>query len=417
MGSSLGVVEQGFSRDEKAYSENPDPSLGNGHDLLPAKEASTRPQSFWRPKTASGTISTLVIRTLLTLCGTWFVWRCIDINIPSLASSSARDRICNRLGPGCAHYPFLGTDVLDARTRPQDLSNDSRVMHEIPQYVLDYAPLVHLYSDEQFWPCDMAEHLFHVTPELNYTPIQGRLQYSNLTNLDRLNEFEKGRHVYLTSNDNVEERPDWLGGQKNIPEDFEGADGDESRKNKFRYRSKGGRSDAPAVLVTVNKGNGIVDAFWFYFYSYNLGNVVFNIRFGNHVGDWEHSLIRFQHGKPKVVFFSEHNFGSAYSYSAVEKIGKRVSCHSSACHIHGLQDLARCLFRHWHPRHVRDLRRSPLRSASRHSSRPNRPRSALGPCLKLSHVHLQPSDRHSSSIQFYAACSHRMVLFRRPLGR
>ena len=219
--------------------------------------------------------------------------------------------------------------VVDIKTRPEDLANDPRVMHEIPQYVLEYAPLVHLYSEEQFWPCDIKEHLFHVTPELNYTPIQG-LPPLNLTNLDQLNQFGEGRHVFLTSNDNVEDRPDWLGGQINIPDDFR----DEAKaehfefqtiRGKIRKQSHSGHSDAPAVLVTVDKGDGIVDAFWFFFYSYNLGNVVFNIRFGNHIGDWEHTLIRFQHGKPELVFVSEHFFGSAYRYSAVEKIGNRVS--------------------------------------------------------------------------------------------
>lgn len=221
------------------------------------------------------------------------------------------------------------TSVVDTKTRPEDLASDPGILHKIPQYVIDYAPLVHLYSEEQFWPCDIKEHLFHVTPELNYTPIQG-LPQSNLSNLDQLNQFEQGRHVFLTSNDNVEDRPDWLEGQINIPDDFSSeakADRFESRatKGKAPKQSYGGHSDAPAVLLTVDKGDGIVDAFWFFFYSYNLGNVVFNIRFGNHIGDWEHTLIRFQHGKPKVVFVSEHFFGSAYSYSAVEKIGNRVS--------------------------------------------------------------------------------------------
>jgi hypothetical protein len=81
----------------------------------------------------------------------------------------------------------------------------------------------------------------------------------------------------------------------------------------------GGYSPAPATLVMVDKGNGILDAFWFYFYSYNLGTTVLNIRFGNHVGDWEHSLIRFKDGVPKAVFFSAHSGGLAYSYNAVEK--------------------------------------------------------------------------------------------------
>jgi len=327
MQASPDLLEKGFPQEEKTCSNVSDPLMGKNYKTSLKEGPRPVPPSSRSQQTASGTIITIVIRIFLTLLGTWFAWSCIEFHIRSLASPSTRDRICKRfgvLGPGCAHKPFLWNDVLDARTIPQDLSNDSRVMHEIPQYVLDYAPLVHLYSEEQFWPCDIAEHLFHVTPELNYTPIQGRLQNSDLTNLDQLNEFEKGRYVYLTSNDNVEERPDWLGGQKNIPDDFDEDKGADGHKSKIGKQGKGGRSHAPAVLVTINKGNGIVDAFWFYFYSYNLGNVVLNIRFGNHVGDWEHSLVRFQHGKPKVIFFSEHNFGSAYSYGAVEKIGKRV---------------------------------------------------------------------------------------------
>ena len=228
-----------------------------------------------------------------------------------------------------SHLGWQELSNVDDKSQAEDLANKPRVKHEIPQYVLDYAPLVHLYSEEQFWPCDIKDHLLHVTPELNYTPIEG-LPPLNLSNLDELNGFEEGSDVFLTSNDNVEDRPDWLGGQVNIPDDY--ADDSKTYRSdpkaaspKSGTRSQGGHSDAPAVLVTINKGDGIVDAFWFFFYSYNLGNVVFNVRFGNHIGDWEHTLVRFQHGKPKIVFVSEHFFGSAYSYSAVEKIGKRVS--------------------------------------------------------------------------------------------
>lgn len=240
-------------------------------------------------------------------------------------------------------------------------ANQSRMLNEIPHYVFDYAPLVHLYSGEEFWPCDIAEHLRHVTPELNYTQIQSRAQNLDLTNLDELNEWEQGRFVYLTSDDNVEKRPDWLRGGKIIPDlhrpkmvfetnrnrgqdrrsklssrsQLNSSNKEEARSytdkaatqislDEIERRQSAGRSDAPAVLIVVNKGAGKVDAFWFFFYSYNLGNKVFNVRFGNHVGDWEHTLVRFQDGKPKYVFFSEHNFGTAYSYGAVEKIGKRV---------------------------------------------------------------------------------------------
>jgi hypothetical protein len=264
-------------------------------------------------------------------------------------------------------------------------------MRDIPEYVMEYAPLVHLYSGEQFWPTDIADHLVHVTAKLNSAET---LTYSpNLTNLAGLNEFQKGRNVYLTSNDDPETPPEWLAGEMNKPRDsrgkeelradarkdlesdagVEGETVDETAKKSGWYEAgegnkvpfgkrnamasadpdadaamheydvesyheaihardnhpwrhrKPGKSSAPAVLVVVDKGNGIVDAFWFYFYSFNQGNKVLNIRFGNHVGDWEHSMVRFQHGQPKAVFLSEHNFGGAYSYDAVEKMGKRVS--------------------------------------------------------------------------------------------
>ena len=259
--------------------------------------------------------------------------------------------------------------VLNIKSRPENLADDPHVMHEVPQYVLDYAPLVHLYSEEQFWPCDIKEHLFHVTPELNYTPIQG-LPQLNLTNLDQLNQFEEGRHVFLTSNDNVEDRPDWLSGQINIPDDYtDDAQSDSSKSqpttDKTSKQRHGGHSDAPAVLLTVDKGDGIVDAFWFFFYSYNLGNLVFNIRFGNHIGDWEHTMIRFEHGKPKIVFVSEHFFGSAYSYSAVEKIGNRVSTILRLTELPRSYEIARRLFCSWHPRNVRNSRYTPLYTSSR----------------------------------------------------
>lgn len=283
----------------------------------------------------------------------------------------------------------------EGKDRPEDWTDDERILREIPDYVLEYAPLVHLYSGEQFWPCDIAEHLYHITPALNYTPLQSEDKHPTLRNLDKLNKWQGGRWVFLTSDDNVEERPDWLEGEKNIPNNpanpddpFLDNDGwvhtpgrtysqglkdalgdlkdwfapesddvearEDLRTTQFGKvdnsqaitkmhaevkRSKpienkvgklrGGRSDAPAVLITVNKGHGIVDAFWFFFYSFNLGNVVLNVRFGNHVGDWEHTAVRFQHGEPKAVFFSEHNFGSAYSYDAVEKLGKRPVIYSA----------------------------------------------------------------------------------------
>ena len=270
---------------------------------------------------------------------------------------------------------------------PDDWSDEERQKREIPQYVLDHAPYVHLFSGETYWPGDIAEHLLHTTANLNYTPAPDKYLNLDLTDLDRLNVF--GPQVYLTSNDNVEDEPDWLLGEQNIPDksdapfalppgvshqranigrwkfnpedttyddpDFDkfysagngDSDDDGTLRNKepelndrrFHVQTKrgvrssssdmwslapGGRSNAPVVMLVVDKGDDVVDAFWFYFYSYNLGNQVFGVRFGNHVGDWEHTAIRFHKGEPKLVFFSEHNFGEAYAWEAVEKYGDRV---------------------------------------------------------------------------------------------
>ncbi|KAL8920382.1 MAG: hypothetical protein Q9172_004524 [Xanthocarpia lactea] len=232
---------------------------------------------------------------------------------------------------GKAQHQECHTDrykLLESKER----ADTSDQANKIPTYVLDYAPLVYLHSGEKFWPCDITEHLKHVTPHLNYTPMAAASTGLNLTNLNKLNEYTNGRFVYLTSDDNVEERPDWLEGERNIPDDPQ-----ELSKKVAVQRPlgiggaaeiHGGHSDAPAVLVVINKGHGIVDAFWFFFYSYNLGNLVFNVRFGNHIGDWEHTLVRFINGKPKYVFVSEHYFGQAYTYSAVEKLGKRPVIYS-----------------------------------------------------------------------------------------
>lgn len=214
---------------------------------------------------------------------------------------------------------------------PDALDDDENELSQIPQYVMDYAPLVHLYSGEEYWPCDMAEHLYHITPKLNYTPVQASLQHLQLDNLNALNRWDYGRDMFLTSDDNVEDHPEWLMGEKNIPAAPTTSSPQSKRDSSSRAGTRkiqGGRSDAPAVLVVVNKGDGIVDAFWFFFYSFNLGNVVI-LRFGNHVGDWEHSVVRFHNGEPKAVFVSEHFFGQAYSYRALEKIGKRPVIYSA----------------------------------------------------------------------------------------
>ncbi|KAL2071778.1 hypothetical protein VTL71DRAFT_13013 [Oculimacula yallundae] len=269
------------------------------------------------------------------------------------------------------------------RLHPGDWDGDTRVLKEVPQFVLDHAPLVHLYSGEQFWPSDIREHLAHVMPYNNLTDLNITGFRPTVDNLHELNEGRKGAFVFLHSKDDVEERPEWLGSAYNkpVPYDDDEEDEDEDdedaevvvpleevstgavpseedlqtwfdpygpkhkvsapmpptqdqkppkkstketyreglRKRSPTLQNPGGYSSAPAILVLVDKGSGILDAYWFYFYSYNLGTTVLGCRFGNHIGDWEHSLIRFHNGVPKAIFFSAHSGGIAYTYSAVEK--------------------------------------------------------------------------------------------------
>ncbi|KAF8534509.1 hypothetical protein BDD12DRAFT_756105, partial [Trichophaea hybrida] len=172
----------------------------------------------------------------------------------------------------------------------------------------DIAPYVYLHSEERFMPGDIGEHLMHTTPYLNYTPITSHTaQHLRLSNLDDLNEF--GKHVYLTSDDDPSYPPSWLRGDRNVPSGF----GDDV-----------GLSSAPGLIIWTEKAGGVVDAFYFYFYSFNLGNTVAGWRFGNHVGDWEHTALRFVDGRPVNMFFSEHSGGSAYEYATVERLAKGI---------------------------------------------------------------------------------------------
>ena len=125
----------------------------------------------------------------------------------------------------------------------------------------------------------------HTTPHLNYTPITSPLAHNlQLSNLDALNAW--GRHVYLTSNDDPANPPSWLRGDRNAPA-APGPGGGSSRDGNGGHGDGDmGLSSAPGIIIWTEKPHGIVDVFYFYFYSFNLGNTVAGWRFGNHVGDW-----------------------------------------------------------------------------------------------------------------------------------
>ncbi|KAI9167821.1 vacuolar protein sorting-associated protein [Paramyrothecium foliicola] len=131
----------------------------------------------------------------------------------------------------------------------------------------------------------------------------------NLDNLAILNDIEGGR-VALTSNDNVTSLPTWFLG--------------EAPDNTAKISNA-----TPCIVVLVDNGPLNLDAFYFYFYSYNRGpNIsqvlepikslvtdVGDMHVGDHVGDWEYNMIRFQEEKPTGIFYSQHDLGAAYAWA------------------------------------------------------------------------------------------------------
>ena len=136
-----------------------------------------------------------------------------------------------------------------------------------------------------------------------------------LDNLSKLNKFgNHGKDIFLTANDDPATYPPWLQGKPISHK------GDSAAKTPIIF-----------VRKTVPDKNGepvsTVDMFSFYFFNFNAGPRLPHNRqefFGDHVGDLEHSMVRFQGGEPILVYLSRHASGNLYPYDALEKIGRRV---------------------------------------------------------------------------------------------
>jgi hypothetical protein len=119
-----------------------------------------------------------------------------------------------------------------------------RDAQNLPSYVLQYAPISYLHSQEKFWPADVADHLTHVTAQESGKTIAKSVDFGVIGSL--------ASDVYLTSKDDIESRPSWLSGIKT---------------------DSSGYTDAPATIIITEKSGGITDAFYFYFYSYDHAEV------------------------------------------------------------------------------------------------------------------------------------------------
>lgn len=195
---------------------------------------------------------------------------------------------------------------------PDEVTDDNRSLGtpgEIPNYVIDHCPLMHLYSDEIYWPSDFSEYVTHFRLRHadgsdildKVSSIKDLHEYYNVTLSNGTNNIFHTEDVYMTSFDDFDKDPKWMMGYKP------------------KYGT-GQIQNAPALVFVVDKGNGWVDAFWFYFYPFNWGPFIMGYGpWGNHLGDWEHTLVRFYNGEPKYLWMSAHGGGSAYNYEAIEK--------------------------------------------------------------------------------------------------
>jgi hypothetical protein len=144
------------------------------------------------------------------------------------------------------------------------------VLNLWPQFLRYYetdhdtpAPLLWLYSKEQYLPSDIGAQVANTTPKQNHNNLTSIPSPLTLDNLDQLNRFgANGTDIYLQSNEDAAKDPKWLYGV--LPD----ADG----------KAQGVTSN---VVITVDKANGVVDAFYFYFFAFNWGGITLERIFGN----------------------------------------------------------------------------------------------------------------------------------------
>jgi hypothetical protein len=108
-------------------------------------------------------------------------------------------------------------------------------------------------------PSSIAAQLANTTPQVAFKPVVLSSTPLTLDNLDQLNSLG-GKDVHLTSNDDISTNPKWLEGVDiNLP---------------------GSGSEKRSVVIVVDKGGGVVDAFYFYFFAFNWGGVVLGKQLG-----------------------------------------------------------------------------------------------------------------------------------------
>lgn len=109
------------------------------------------------------------------------------------------------------------------------------------------APLIWTHSEDLYQPSDIATQVANTVPQIKYKPVEGAPSPLTLDNLDALNALG-GADIFLTSKEGIRALPAWFQGVR------PNADG------------KTEEAISSAIVVT-ERGDGIVDAFYFYFHA------------------------------------------------------------------------------------------------------------------------------------------------------
>jgi hypothetical protein len=122
-----------------------------------------------------------------------------------------------------------------------------------------------LEQSDKFRPGDLGDLLANTHPTVNFTALD--TPAPGLNDLNHLNDLG-GEKIYLTSNEKLDNRPNYLHGQ--APD----------------LKTLRTEDAVTVVIIVVEKPEGVIDAFYMYFYTFNEGPTVLGHELGDHLGDW-----------------------------------------------------------------------------------------------------------------------------------
>ncbi|KAG8801806.1 Vacuolar protein sorting-associated protein 62, partial [Serendipita sp. 399] len=182
---------------------------------------------------------------------------------------------------------------------------------ELPAFALKYAPLVYLHSDEKYFPGKPEVHIKGLVPcTLLGDKIEVPEEHRGKLSMLGLKEVNRPE-VFLTLEKNIRSKGGDLIEELRSSE-CKPCSAANSGGHEGSDLTPNGKSEAPVWILVRDKTG-----------PYNQGNTVLFTHFGNHIGDWEHAMIRFRNGKPEAMHLSAHSDGNAWKWDAFEKKGDR----------------------------------------------------------------------------------------------